>query len=274
MNYRVFLGLGLFIAVVLPPAAAQLEANLVWHVLLQLPMLVLAGWLVARGLPARLLTAINRYNEYGIPGILIVTFVGLCWMIPRVLDAALQLPMVALAKYVSIPLLVGAPLALSWPRMHAIARGLRLDRAARYAAAFGLALSGVAHSPVHQLHPQRSDCSGQAIADNRSHDSGVLGGQAFFTTANAETVGRVGYICRSPTIAHRRFFGLTRIDQRGPTSGAIHFGCPFGFVTSRTQRPGFYAGLSAPGGPLPRSISYKSPPRRVYQNHVAAIQVT
>jgi hypothetical protein len=123
VNYRVFLGPGLFIAVVLPPAAAQLEANLFWHVLLQLPMLVLAGWLVARGLPARLLTTINRYNEYGIPGILIVTFVGLCWMIPRVLDAALQLPMVALVKYVSIPLLVGAPLALSWPHMHAIARG-------------------------------------------------------------------------------------------------------------------------------------------------------
>ena len=122
MKYRVFLGLGLFIAAVLPPVAAQLEANLVWHVLLQLPMLILAGWLVARGLPTRLLTAINRYNEYGIPGILIVIFVSLCWMIPRVLDAALQLPMVALAKYVSIPLLVGAPLALSWPRMHVIAK--------------------------------------------------------------------------------------------------------------------------------------------------------
>jgi hypothetical protein len=122
VKYRVFLGPGLFIAATLPPAAAQLEANMVWHVLLQLPMLVLAGWLVARGLPARLFTAIDRYNEYGIPGILIVIFVGLCWMIPRVLDAALQSPMVALAKYVSIPLLVGAPLALSWPRMPAIAR--------------------------------------------------------------------------------------------------------------------------------------------------------
>jgi hypothetical protein len=122
MKFRVFLGLGLFIAATLPPVAAQLEANMVWHVLLQLPMLALAGWLVARGLPARLLAAIDRYNEYGIPGILIVIFVGLCWMIPRVLDAALQSPMVALAKYVSIPLLVGAPLALSWPRMPTIAR--------------------------------------------------------------------------------------------------------------------------------------------------------
>ena len=122
MRYRAFLGLGLFIAAVSPPVAAQLEVNMVWHVLLQLPMLILAGWLVARSLPARLLSAIDRYNEYGIPGILIVTFVGLCWMIPRVLDAALQLPMVALAKYVSIPLLVGAPLALSWPHMHPIAR--------------------------------------------------------------------------------------------------------------------------------------------------------
>jgi hypothetical protein len=124
VKYRVLLGSGLFIAAVLPPAAAQLEANLVWHVLLQLPMLALAGWLVARDLPARVLAAIERYNEYGIPGILIVIFVSLCWMLPRVLDAALELPMVALAKYVSVPLLVGAPLALSWPHMHAVARGL------------------------------------------------------------------------------------------------------------------------------------------------------
>jgi hypothetical protein len=126
VKYPVFLGLGLFIAATLPPVAEQLEATLIWHVLLQLPMLILAGWFAARGLPARLLTAIDRYNEYGIPGILIVTFAGLCWMIPRVLDAALQSPMVALAKYVSIPLLVGAPLALSWPRMHVIAKAFVL----------------------------------------------------------------------------------------------------------------------------------------------------
>ena len=93
------------------------------HLLLQLPALALSGWLLARGLPDRGLAAVDRYNDHGIPGILMVSFTGLYWMIPRVLDASLQDPLWAIVKYASLPLLFGAPLALSWPRMHPIARG-------------------------------------------------------------------------------------------------------------------------------------------------------
>src|SRR5690606_39809924 len=49
---------------------------------------------------------------------------GLAWMIPRVLDAALEDPAVAAAKFLGVPLLLGAPLALSWPRMGFVVRGV------------------------------------------------------------------------------------------------------------------------------------------------------
>ena len=47
-------------------------------------------------------------------------------MLPRTLDAAVTDPLVAAAKYVSAPLLIGLPLALSWPRMGFIVRGVFL----------------------------------------------------------------------------------------------------------------------------------------------------
>jgi len=45
------------------------------------------------------------------------------WMLPRMLDAALQSPLVEAAKFTAVPLLVGVPLALSWPLLPPVARG-------------------------------------------------------------------------------------------------------------------------------------------------------
>jgi hypothetical protein len=44
-------------------------------------------------------------------------------MLPRMLDAALETPWVTLAKFVSVPLLIGVPLAVSWPRAGFVVRG-------------------------------------------------------------------------------------------------------------------------------------------------------
>lgn len=45
------------------------------------------------------------------------------WMLPRSLDMALANPAMEFAKFVSLPLLVGLPLALSWSRLPSIGRG-------------------------------------------------------------------------------------------------------------------------------------------------------
>jgi hypothetical protein len=47
-------------------------------------------------------------------------------MLPRALDAAVTDPSIAIAKYLSVPLLIGLPLALSWPRMGFVVKGVLL----------------------------------------------------------------------------------------------------------------------------------------------------
>ncbi|GEM_PF-546933 len=101
----------------------QLEMTMMGHVLIQLPLLVVCGWLVTPSLPSRLESAIEKDNEYGIPGILIVIFTVLFWMLPRSLDAALASPFMEFTKFVTLPTLIGIPLALSWPLLTPVAKG-------------------------------------------------------------------------------------------------------------------------------------------------------
>jgi hypothetical protein len=54
---------------------------------------------------------------------LVAVFAILFWMLPRYIDAALIDPVVALAKFVSIPLFVGGSLAIGWAGAHPFLRG-------------------------------------------------------------------------------------------------------------------------------------------------------
>lgn len=94
--------------------------------LIQIPLLGLAGWLLAQGTPVRLRRAIAGWNHRGISGLVLATLAGLFWMLPRMMDASLDEPIITLAKFLSVPLLIGAPIALSWPRMGFVVRGVFL----------------------------------------------------------------------------------------------------------------------------------------------------
>src|SRR5574337_1603129 len=96
------------------------------QMLVQIPLLAFAGGLAVGAVPRRVDDAIATWNIGGISGVLLASLAGTVWMVPRALDAALDDPVVALAKFVSVPLLVGAPLALSWPRMGFVVRGVFL----------------------------------------------------------------------------------------------------------------------------------------------------
>jgi hypothetical protein len=94
---------------------APLTALMSLHMLVQIPLLVLAGlfaeqaWHVARtGRAARggaVPAAPVRwsYNEYGMPGLLFVSLVGAGWMIPKALDDALVDWKTAAFKYLGLP---------------------------------------------------------------------------------------------------------------------------------------------------------------------------
>lgn len=97
------------------------------QMLVQIPSLALVGWLVARATPMPLRRMISAWNHRGITGLLLMSLAGLVWVLPRAMDAALDDPLVALAKFLSVPLLIGAPLSLSWSQMGFVVRGVFLS---------------------------------------------------------------------------------------------------------------------------------------------------
>ena len=98
----------------------MLEADPVTHVLVQLPLLAISGWLFVSGVGANDL----RITEPSANAIsLVAVFSILFWMLPRYIDAALADPVVEFAKFVSIPVFVGGSLAVSWIKSHPFLRG-------------------------------------------------------------------------------------------------------------------------------------------------------
>jgi hypothetical protein len=130
-------GLLLYLVLVMPPVAAELEGSMVGHMLVQIPLLALAGGLVARRAAAGRGTALAGLNAGGIAGVLVVAFTMALWMLPRALDAALRSPWVEAAKFITVPLLVGVPLALSWPLLPPVARGFVWANVISHAAVLG-----------------------------------------------------------------------------------------------------------------------------------------
>ena len=112
------------IALFLSPFRVWLESSMTSHILIEFPLLVAVGYIFGLMISNRLPKFITAMNAGGIAGILLCTFCLSFWMIPRWLDESLLSSTVAMAKYASLILLVGIPLALSWDRMHSITRGV------------------------------------------------------------------------------------------------------------------------------------------------------
>lgn len=98
----------------LPPMRQLLEADMTLHMLLQFPLLIVAGVLIALGLPASLKARLAPWNRHGIAGLLLASLLAAFWMIPRALDEVLLLPWLEACKFISLALGVGCALALSW----------------------------------------------------------------------------------------------------------------------------------------------------------------
>lgn len=121
MNGAARLLAGPLLLALLLATRAVLEASMLRHMLLQLPLLVLCGaawrpWLArAPALAARL----AALDQHGLTGFAAASFATAGWMIPRALEAALDLPAVELLKFGSL-LLVGACLPGSLGRAHLV----------------------------------------------------------------------------------------------------------------------------------------------------------
>jgi hypothetical protein len=103
-----------------PPIRDALERSMTTHVLIQLAGLAAAGWLLGMAVRGHLRRAMLIVNPKGLNGLLIGFFAMAFWMLPRSLDEAISNPALETAKFITVPLLVGAPLAISWPRLNPV----------------------------------------------------------------------------------------------------------------------------------------------------------
>ena len=108
-----------------PPLRQTLEVSMARHMLLQFPLLLLAGVLLAGALPAVARSAIARWNAFGISGLVATALVLALLMVPRVLDLALVNPAIELTKGSAL-VLAGAALRLSWRPAGLVVQGFFL----------------------------------------------------------------------------------------------------------------------------------------------------
>lgn len=123
---RAWAGGLLWIVLTVPPVLQALQATMTVQMLLQIPLLAAAGWLASGAMPRRIDAALARWNGGGIAGLLLASVASMVWMLPRMMDASVDDGWFALAKFASVPLLIGVPVALSWPRMGFVVRGVFL----------------------------------------------------------------------------------------------------------------------------------------------------
>ena len=78
-----------------------LEADMARHMLIEFPLLLVAGVATAKALPDRAVALIMRANQLGLAGFTFVSLTAAYWMIPVALDQALLSGPTAAAKYTS-----------------------------------------------------------------------------------------------------------------------------------------------------------------------------
>lgn len=119
---RLLLPAAAWLALWIWPVRIALENDMTVHMALQLPLLVGLGLWLALILRAHEPRWFAGADWLGIPGIVLVVFTTSFWMLPRALDSAIADPWMDAAKFLSLPLLAGLPLGLSWRRMPPLGR--------------------------------------------------------------------------------------------------------------------------------------------------------
>lgn len=120
------MGIGLLTILALPPIRSALEAGLVSHMLLQIPMLGYGGWLIGATPRNMVGNTLEDWDKHGVTGFVLAVCIALFWMLPRSIETSLEAPGHELAKFLSVPL-AGFALARSFPRAPVLLRGLLLS---------------------------------------------------------------------------------------------------------------------------------------------------
>ncbi|MEB0020344.1 hypothetical protein [Actimicrobium sp. CCI2.3] len=86
-----------------PPWRYLIEQSMVWHMAIQMPLLVLAGWCAMRALSQqRSLYWLAPWNRYGLTGFITALVILAYWMLPLAIDRAVVLPQADLLKLLTL----------------------------------------------------------------------------------------------------------------------------------------------------------------------------
>lgn len=118
-------GLIMLLILAIPAVRNMMEGDMALHMLLQFPLILLAGWLLAQGFSSQTKAGLQRWNHAGIAGLLLVAMVLMLWMIPRALDMVLSDGTMELWKFLTL-ITAGMALELSWQAAGLIVRGFFL----------------------------------------------------------------------------------------------------------------------------------------------------
>lgn len=124
-SWNPYAAAALLLLLALPRTRHFLEASMTRHMLVQFPLLALAGFLLAPKLPLRWRAGVDRWNGYGITGLFATALTLAILMIPRVLDLALVDGRIELAKWLAL-VLCGAAVRLSWQPAGLLVQGFFL----------------------------------------------------------------------------------------------------------------------------------------------------
>lgn len=109
----------------MPAVRGAMESDMALHMLLQFPLIVFSGWLLAKRIPSQTRACLQEWNRAGIAGLLFASMVLMFWMLPRAIDMVLIDGPLELGKFISLGL-AGAALELSWRSAGMIVRGFFL----------------------------------------------------------------------------------------------------------------------------------------------------
>lgn len=128
-----FLGIAIL---ALPPVRRGLEASMTLHMLVQFPLLVAAGAVLAGALPVRWRARAQAWNSHGITGLVAAALVLMLLMIPLLLDWAVADGQADTAKFAAL-VACGAALRLSWQRAGLLVQAFFLGNVLPMTAAIG-----------------------------------------------------------------------------------------------------------------------------------------
>ncbi len=87
-----------------PPLRFLIEQSMVWHMVVQMPLLVAAGWLFGAGQVAgrHRPAALLGWDQFGLTSFLLAQALLTYWMLPSAIDRAVVLPMADAVKLLSL----------------------------------------------------------------------------------------------------------------------------------------------------------------------------